>query len=209
MPSQETKDRILHAAQELFAEKGFQATSMREITTRAEVNLAAVNYHFGSKEGLLHALVKSCLEPINEERLSLLTAAEAEAKAKGEVVPLHETIRIFLEPAVRQFTECDVDMPCILARMHHEPHPGLDEILTEALAPVVERFVIAVQAALPQRTPTEIVLRGHFMIGALLHLLDMRRSFLSNLTGGDLDPNDIEYMLDQLVTFCTAGFRND
>lgn len=209
MASQDTKDSILQAAQELFAEKGFPATSMREITTRAEVNLAAVNYHFGSKEGLLHALVRQCLEPINAERLSQLDAAEADAAAKGETVALRTTIRCFLEPAVRQFTECDVDMPCILARMHHEPHPGLDEIMTEILAPVVERFVVAVRAALPHRTPTEIVLRGHFMIGALLHLLDMRRSFLSNLTGGDLDPNDHEFMLEQLVSFCTAGFAHD
>lgn len=209
MSSQQTKDRILQAAQELFAEKGFPATSMREITSRAEVNLAAINYHFGSKEGLLHALMKQCIEPINEERLRQLDEAEALARAEGSHVPLRDTIRCFLEPAVRQLTESDAEMPCILARMHHEPHPGLDEVMTKILAPVVQRFIIAVQAALPQRTPTEIVLRGHFMIGAMLHLLDMRRSFLSALTDGHLDPNDHGFMLEQLITFCTAGFQND
>lgn len=208
MPTPDTKERILQAAQELFAEKGFPGTSMREITSRAEVNLAAINYHFGSKEGLLLALVKRCLEPINRERLAALDRANAKAEASGVPVPLREVIHAFLEPAVRQFTETDPDMPCILARMHHEPHSGLEDALSEILDPVVQRFVVAVQTALPERTPAEIILRGHFMIGALLHLLDTSRTFLSTLSGGLLDANDTDYMLEQLVNFCTAGFQN-
>lgn len=208
MPTVDTKERILEAAQALFAEKGFPGTSMREITSRAEVNLAAVNYHFGSKEGLLLALVQRCLEPINRERLEALTAAETRAAAEGEGVPLREIIHAFLAPAVKQFTETDPDMPCILARMHHEPHPGLEDALAEILEPVVQRFVVAVQTALPERSPAEIILRGHFMIGSLLHLLDTSRSFLNSLSGGLLDMNDHEFMLDELVSFCTAGFRD-
>ncbi|MHC4823722.1 MAG: TetR/AcrR family transcriptional regulator [Planctomycetota bacterium] len=208
MSTPDTKERILQAAKELFAEKGFPGTSMREITSRAEVNLAAINYHFGSKEGLLLALVRRCLEPINKERLESLQRAEARAEASGTTVPLREVIQAFLEPAVRQFTETEPDMPCILARMHHEPHSGLEDALAEILEPVIQRFVAAVQTALPDRKPAEIILRGHFMIGALLHLLDTSRTFLSSISEGMVDVDDTEFMLEQLVNFCTAGFQN-
>src|SRR3954447_22854602 len=75
-PSAVTRDRILDAAEELFMEHGFEATSLRQITTAAEVNLAAVNYHFGSKEELFQSVLTRRLDPMNQERLALLTAYE-------------------------------------------------------------------------------------------------------------------------------------
>ena len=74
-----TKDRLLDAAERLFADKGYSATSLRDITQKAEVNLAAVNYHFGSKEALLSAALERRFDPVNRKRLELLDAAEAEA----------------------------------------------------------------------------------------------------------------------------------
>ena len=74
-----TKDRILDAAESLFMEHGFEATSLRSITAAADVNLAAVNYHFGSKEELFQAVLTRRLDPMNQERLDLLTALEREA----------------------------------------------------------------------------------------------------------------------------------
>ena len=83
MSDPSTKDRIIAAAQALFAEKGFPATSMREITTRADVNLAAINYHFGSKENLLHEILRQCIGPLNQERLAALDRLEAAALETG------------------------------------------------------------------------------------------------------------------------------
>ena len=74
-----TKDRILDAAESLFMEHGFEATSLRSITAAAGVNLAAVNYHFGSKEELFQAVLTRRLDPMNQERVDLLTALEREA----------------------------------------------------------------------------------------------------------------------------------
>ncbi len=74
----DTKLRILDAAEDLFIEYGYEAMSLRQITSRAEVNLAAVNYHFGSKETLLQAMLARRLDRLNDERLALLTRAEAE-----------------------------------------------------------------------------------------------------------------------------------
>ena len=79
-----TKDRILDAAESLFMEHGFEATSLRSITASADVNLAAANYHFGSKEELFQAVLTRRLDPMNQERLDLLTALER-AAAPGPV----------------------------------------------------------------------------------------------------------------------------
>src|SRR5262252_5809342 len=75
-----TKDRILDAAEALFMEHGFEATSLRSITAAAGVNLAAVNYHFGSKEELFQAVLTRRLDPMNQERIELLEALEREPK---------------------------------------------------------------------------------------------------------------------------------
>src|SRR5437764_6402442 len=77
-----TKERILDVAEALFMEHGYEATSLRAITTAAEVNLAAVNYHFGSKEELFQAVLTRRLDPMNQQRLELLTRFEGEAAPK-------------------------------------------------------------------------------------------------------------------------------
>src|SRR5436190_24366511 len=74
-----TKERILDAAESLFMEHGFEATSLRSITAAAAVNLAAVNYHFGSNEELFQAVLTRRLAPMNHDRLTLLTALERDA----------------------------------------------------------------------------------------------------------------------------------
>src|SRR5512143_3976610 len=95
----ETKDRILDAAERLFAEHGFDATSLRMITAAAGVNLAAVNYHFRSKDSLIEAVFGRRIGPVNKERLEMLTAAE---KAAGsDPLSLEAVVRAFVEPVVR------------------------------------------------------------------------------------------------------------
>src|SRR5712691_4179518 len=81
--SADTKTRILDAAEQLFMEHGFEATSLRSLTTAAGVNLAAVNYHFGSKEELFQAVLTRRLDPMNQERVELLDALERDARGKA------------------------------------------------------------------------------------------------------------------------------
>ncbi|MDA0666540.1 MAG: TetR/AcrR family transcriptional regulator [Planctomycetota bacterium] len=209
MPAPSTKDRIITAAQELFGEQGYPATSLREITARADVNLAAVNYHFGSKENLLHEIVRHCLKPLNEERMRGLDQLEIASRESGTPLALRDVIHAFLEPAVRLFSSTIKEaLPCMMARLHHELTPGLEDLMNQIISPVVARFVASVQLTLPEHKPKEIILRGHFMMGSLLHLMDTSPDFMYKLSGGLVDLNDSEYLLDQLVDFCTAGFRN-
>src|SRR5215475_7182897 len=98
-----TKDRILDAAEKLFAMNGFEATSLRQITAEAGVNLAAVNYHFQSKEALLGAVFSRRVVPVNRRRIELLNALEAAAGAEGPALDsiLEALFRPVIEAAKR------------------------------------------------------------------------------------------------------------
>src|SRR5213593_2222540 len=97
--SADTKTRILDAAEHLFMEHGFEATSLRSLTTAAGVNLAAVNYHFGSKEELFQAVLTRRLDPMNQERIDLLAAVEHEAGSRAATV--EKILFAMLIPALR------------------------------------------------------------------------------------------------------------
>src|SRR5512143_3869012 len=92
----ETQTRILNAAEQLLAERGFAACSLRAVTAAAGVNLGAVNYHFRSKEALIQAVYARRLQPLNRQRLAALD--HCERKAAGKAVPLTDLLHAFLDP---------------------------------------------------------------------------------------------------------------
>ena len=94
-----TRQRILDAAEKLFARHGFESTSLRSIIASAGVNLAAIHYHFRSKEGLIGAVIERRFAPVNDERLRLL--AEYESQADGRVPLVEEILEAFLAPMLR------------------------------------------------------------------------------------------------------------
>ena len=87
--SKDTKERLLDAAETLFGDRGVAAVSVRDITAAAGANIAAVNYHFGSKDGLLQAVINRRMEPLNAERLRLLDLVES---AAGDAPPTVEGV---------------------------------------------------------------------------------------------------------------------
>src|ERR1700688_243243 len=91
----DTKTRILDAAEKLFGQNGFDATSLRDITTEADVNLAAVNYHFQSKESLVEATILRCSSPVNDRRLAMLDAA-------GPKPTVEQILEAFVGPVLEQ-----------------------------------------------------------------------------------------------------------
>lgn len=124
--SEQTRERLLGAAREVFSELGFQGATVREICRRAEANVAAVNYHFGSKDGLL-------AEALHFESLKLLQDANAKADACPEV-RLGLFIRDFMHMLL---DENSASSQCrIMARELADPTPGLDKIVREAIAPL-------------------------------------------------------------------------
>ena len=164
--------RIEKAAEELFSICGYERTSLRQITQKAGVNLAAVNYHFGSKESLFRAVFVRRLKPINLARLAKLDAAQHTA---GEgTVHLDLLLQIYLEPVF----ELSRDTTCggnhfvrIISRSLVEPLPVLEQILAEEFHPVTARFTQALRRHVPRLSPEDFLWRISFIIGAMHHTL--------------------------------------
>lgn len=203
----DTRERILAVAERLFAQHGFSGTTMRALTREAQVNLASVNYHFGSKEGLLEQVFRTYLEPINRERARLLD--QAQERAAGAPLPVRELLEMFLSPAVRALAERHGGMPSLLSRLHAEPHPAVEDLILKVNLPVVERYAQEVQRALPHLDAKHVLLRGHFMIGAMLYALGHGRVLMRRMLPASAAPVGAEELLKDLLAFCVAGFRAD
>ena len=202
----DTKERILDAAELLFAEQGFAGTSLRAITSAAEVNLAAVNYHFGSKEALIGAVFSRRLEPINRERLVWLDRIEAD----GEPT-LEQVIEAFLAPPLRASQdpaegEALLHITQMIGHATSRPDAAIRDLLFEQFTTIVDRFTAAIGRCLPQLTPDELLWRFLFMVGSMAHTMAMSKD-VKALSQGICDPHDIDRMTDSMVAFCTAGMR--
>ncbi|MCA8941755.1 MAG: TetR family transcriptional regulator [Planctomycetes bacterium] len=199
-----TKGRILDAAEELFAARGFGATSTRLVTTTADVNLAAVNYHFGSKDGLLRAVFERRLVPLNRVRLERLTALEQ----SHDEVPLASLLAAFFEPALRLGESASGQRFLrLLGRLHSEPDRSpVRELFFEQFQEVSARFMPLLARALPDVPRQRLIWRVHFMIGAMAHTM-MCSDVIEFLSEGACRSNDVEAALRELVSFVEAGLR--
>jgi AcrR family transcriptional regulator len=195
----ETKERILDTAERLFGEQGYGATSLRQIIAEAGVNLAAVHYHFGSKEDLLDAVVVRKLAPINDERLAMLDAAVAAAGVKA--VTIEQYLEAFLRPAVMRAGR-DPGFCKLMGRLHGE---GLmPRVVVKNFQQVAVRFMSGMRQALPDLPEDEAIWRIHFMTGALAQTLKGPPDYPGVMVGSAADP---ETVLRWIVVFLSAGFR--
>ena len=203
-----TKERILDAAEELFAERGFDGTSLRAITSGAGVNLAAVNYHFRSKNDLIHEVFSRRLAPINARRLGMLDACESEAG--NGLLPLEKVLRAFVEPILRPegiMAAGRLSLQTLLGRMYAEPGRNVRRIFLGEMEGVVRRFRGAFQRALPEVPPVELFWRLHFTIGAMAHTL-AASWIIEMLSGGLCDPSDVDGTIERLVAFAVTGLES-
>lgn len=192
----DTKTRILHTAEELFGRKGFEATSLRDITTEANVNLAAINYHFQTKDSLIDAVIARRIEPINRARLEMLEAA-------GPNPSIESIVAAFVSPLVEQDTSTMVPL---LGRVLSTPEMFLLRVFKKHLEPIAQRFREALAEALPEITPVERAWRLLFMAGSMAHVLCWSH-VLPDMTGGLCDPSDRKAVIARLVRFVSAGLR--
>jgi AcrR family transcriptional regulator len=202
----ETKTRILDAAESLFMEHGFEATSLRAITTEASVNLAAVHYHFGSKEELFQAVLARRLDPMNRARLELLTRLEAESAPAP--LPCERVLKAFLLPALalaRDRARGGKDFLRLLGRAYADPAPFIRHFLAEQYGVTIARFKAAFARALPHLPARELSWRLHFIMGALSYTL-AGTDALKLIA--ELNPHETandEVLLRRLAPFLLAG----
>ncbi len=168
--SADTQARILDAAEALFIEKGFSATSLRAVASRAGVNLAAAHYHFGSKEGLLQACVHRRLEPVHEARAKGLDAL---VEGPGPDPSVRDILRVVLAPLAS--AEAPSTLPRLMARLYGEPDSLSRPLIEREFTPTARRFLAALGDALPHVAADELRWRFHFVIGAMIHLFAFDR----------------------------------
>jgi AcrR family transcriptional regulator len=201
----DTKSLILDTAEHLFADYGFDATSLRHIISVAGVNLAAVHYHFGSRESLIEAVLSRRLQPLNEERLELLNSCEG----KNGKLTVECVLEALLRPALRLSRDPERGGEIfmrLLGRTYTEPNEQIQKMLAEQFQQVVERFMDCFHKALPELPKEELFWRVHFVIGAMAHTMaDTHR--LKCMSGGLCDPYDTEGIIRRLVDFSAAGMR--
>lgn len=189
-----TCNRILDAAERLFAVEGFYATSLRQITQDADVNLAAVHYHFGSKQALILAVFRRRLDALNQARLEQLDAAFS-----GTTPPqLEDVLDAFVYPALAFTHGSDGEghlFMRILMRAFADQDDQLRRALSAEYAHLMRRFADVIGTALPGARPADIRRQLDFIVGALTHT--MAESHLK----------DARSIASDLVQFAAAGLR--
>jgi AcrR family transcriptional regulator len=201
----DTKERIIAAAERLFAERGFAGTSLRGVTSEAGVNLAAVHYHFGTKDALLQAVFGRRIGPVNRQRLQRLD--ELQRGAGGDSPEIEDILEAFLSPILdlkRDLEGEGLVWSRFIGRVYSEPLEIVENMIREQFEEVGQRFTGAFSAALPHLSQREIVERLQFAIGALSHtLIDLHRAALPDSEPRDTGPT----MLQHMIVFLAAAFR--
>ncbi len=206
-PTNDTRDRILDAAERHFVENGFDGTSMRMITGAANANLAAINYHFGGKDALVQEVFRRRLAALNARRLDELDRLEAEAA--GAPLKPRRIVEAFFGTALELAAETEHGGRAVmrlLARTYTEPHAFVRQFLAEEYAEVMDRFLSALFRALPEVPRAEILWRFHFMIGAMAFAI-AGLGGLSELFEATPEDDDPARLLPRLMSFLLGGLR--
>jgi AcrR family transcriptional regulator len=199
-PQHETRTRILDAAEELFMQHGFEGTSMRQLTARAGVNLAAVNYHFGSKHALIEAVFRRRLDPMNAERIAALDRLEDPSP--------ENIIRAFVGPSLCLIGDAKGggrNFIRLLGRTYTEPAKTVRALIGQMYAPAMERYKRALERALPQTPAEELVWRMHFMFGTLAYTLAATDTVQLIAGCKPEDRYDARLLEERLTAFLCAG----
>ena len=196
--SETTKDKLLDTAERLFGEHGYDATSLRQIIAEAGVNLAAIHYHFGSKQELLDEIIERQAGPVNAERMAQIDRAEAEAA--GEPMPVNKILGAFLTPMARA-AQRRPQFVRLMGRIYAE---GLmDSVLQRHFQGVSARFVAAMRRSLPHLSEEEFLWRMHFMVGAMAHTMCGSQDF----TRVSEEPDGFSRRIEFLIRFLSGGFE--
>ncbi|MBW8811533.1 MAG: TetR family transcriptional regulator, partial [Lysobacter sp.] len=193
----------LGAAEELFAQFGFTGTSLRQVTSRADVNIAAVNYHFGSKENLVNEVFRRRMDEMTEQRMSALKAAVQ--AHPGELEPI---LAAFVQPALAlaQDRNGGGAFVRVIARAYAEKNDSLRKFLSDHYGHVLREFAKAIAVAVPGLSKEELYWRLDFLAGSLTYA--MADFGLIKRPAGVTEAAHRERAARELIRFAAAGFKS-
>ncbi len=200
----DTRLRLLDAAEALFAEFGFNGVSLRTITSHADVNLAAANYHFRSKEGLFRAVFERRVTPMNAERDRLLDACLAAEARTGRLDPA-AVLEAFVGPAIRVSASLGAEnFRRLSGRASSDPSAEVRAVVYELYDTVAARFVEVLARACPHLTREDLFWRLSCIYGAMMYVrADSGR--LQRLLGDGFKMTDSAAAMHHLIPVLTAG----
>lgn len=198
-----TRDDLIRTAEVLFARQGFEATSLRQITEIAGANIASVNYHFGSKQGLLVEVLDNVVGPIIQGRHQLLDELEREGNPD-----VRSILTAFLLPDLKTIADLsirDPDLPRFVARMYTEGTELMNELMDRQFGEDRARFLSALETALPDLPRDEILWRLRCVVGIVIYLFaGADPAPVGPMLSGDVD-QDLNRLLNVAVPLMTAG----
>lgn len=199
VPESGPKRKLFDVAQQLLAAKGFELVSVRDITQAAEMNVAAVNYHFGSRDGLLSLVMYHHIMPLNEERLARLETVDR--KGAGKSAALEEIIDAWVRPLVNQARHSGLSEQSfhqLVGKIFSLQNKDFSAAIQDSIQQVADRFTRSLVKALPTVVSEDLNARFHFMTGGLIHLL---------LNPPSQQASTIEATLGRFIRFAAAGLR--
>jgi AcrR family transcriptional regulator len=204
--SRPAKERILDAAEHLFARHGFDGVSVRDMTAAAGVDVALVSYHFGGKRELFAAVFRRRAEILNVERLALLE--HVRHAALPGVPPLEEIVNAFTQPLLERSARGGAGWKsyfALVAQVNNSPQWG-PVLMTEHFDPIVAKFIAVLREALPSCPPQDIYWGYQFLTGALT-LTFAETGRIDKLSGGLCRSSDLDSVHQRLARYVAAGFR--
>jgi len=198
MPSDQTRSAILAAAERLYADRGFGDVTLRDIVAEANVNLAAVNYHFGSKDELIAELFVTRSMQTNRERLNELKAVE---ESGGGRATLDQILRALVGPTLRGCLSPNSEgSPAarFMIRASIESVPPIRRIRNREVDHL-RKFIAAMRRALPGRDESELYWGLHFAL-AMAHHTIREKERLAKLSEGKCDLDNVEAIIDRVVS---------
>lgn len=202
-----TKQRLIEAAEMLFADEGFDRVSVRDITNKAGANVAAVNYHFGSREGLVAVVMARYINPVTEERLARLDALER--RSAGKPLAIEEILEAFIRPFTTQVRRSELSEKLffkLMGRMFGQQGCELPPLVETLFITMATRFQKAFAKSLPGLPADEIWWRMHLMSGAMIHTM-AHSDKVQRMSGGDAGNPTTEQTLSRFIRFSAAGMR--
>ncbi len=201
---QSTKSRILDAAEALFADRGFAETSLRTITTRADVNLASVNYHFGSKKSLIQAVFARFLESFVQQLDKEMIPLEHSVETPDVEKVLHTLVAPLIAIETVRPSGSSNFMK-LLGRVYAESQGHMRRFMQDNYASYLKRFTLLLHRALPDLNPHEMFWRLHFMLGTVIFTLAGSHA-LADIAKADFSETvNLESTLERLLPFLAAG----
>jgi len=202
-PEETSREKLIQSAERLFAERGFDGVSVRDITNDAKVNSALVGYYFRGKEGLLAEVYTRHCEPLKRERARLL----AEYNSNGKSATLEQILEAFIRPSLQasQGSEEGRSFSRLRAILSAENSTLLEQLVAQTFDETNRSFIDAICKSLPHLSREDVFWRFHFLLGTIYYTATGPHR-IRTLSKGKCDPSQTESTTDELIQFATAGF---